>query len=395
MFDSILYRNIPGPGPLIDVGALAEGLLFYGRVAVVGNTGTLKDLLRQVPPFILLSLLRSGRLEIYYLGDQTGVSTTQGTGGSYTHSLIRMSSPDHTIGKVAAKVFKEAAGSTGQATLGARHFARLLRPFDHSGFDQASVLGALTDAHSTEASIRAMLGVVAPQYAPAESLRFRIELDSEEMFRVQTNLDFDEVNSHYHRFVPREHSSISEAYLLALIQEAYESTFFAATLNSEVAVPPIERAVQAVAVESIVRRNSHSESQIVSFENLTLIGAYSIREAVNSGAVSFIEIVRLLDKAEKFRSWLHKQPAGTELVRAYYKEVVSDTWVERLPGKTTRWCIFTGLGLAADALVPTGGLGTAAGVAVGAVDTFIADKILKGWKPNQFVEGDLRPLIKR
>jgi hypothetical protein len=58
MFESIVYKNAPGPGPLIDIGALAEGLIFYGRVVVVGNTATLKGLLARVPPFVLLSLMR-------------------------------------------------------------------------------------------------------------------------------------------------------------------------------------------------------------------------------------------------------------------------------------------------------------------------------------------------
>jgi hypothetical protein len=393
MFESILYRNIPGPRPLIDVGALAEGLLFYGRVAVVGNTATLKDLLRQIPPFVLLSLLRSGRLEIYYLSDQTGVSTTQMSDGTSAHSLLRFSSPDHTIEKTAPQVFKEAAGSSSQASFAARQFARTLRPLDHSGFDQHSVLNALTDVTSTEASVNAMLGVVAPGYMPDLPLRFRIEQQRQGTFHVDTNIDFTEVNSHYHRFVPPEHSSITQAYVIALIQEAYESTYFAAALNTEVAVSPIERAVQAEAVKAVVRRRSHNEAQIDRFVDLTLTNANAIREAVNSGAVSFSEVLRLLDKADKFRSWLHRQPADSELVRTYYKEVVSETWVERLPGKTVRWGLFTGLGVAADALAAAGGLGTLAGIAVAAVDTFIADKLLKGWKPHQFVEHDLKPLI--
>ncbi|MDO8414313.1 MAG: hypothetical protein Q7S51_11060, partial [Gallionellaceae bacterium] len=75
MFESIIYKNAIGPGPLIDIGALAEGLIFYGRVVVVGNTGTLKNILEQIPPFILLSLLRDGRVEFHYLADQVGVST--------------------------------------------------------------------------------------------------------------------------------------------------------------------------------------------------------------------------------------------------------------------------------------------------------------------------------
>ena len=87
MFESIVYKNTVGPGPLIDIGALAEGLIFYGRVAIVGNSGTLKDLLTRIPPFIFLSLLKSGRIEFHYLDDQTGVSTTQTTDGRNLHDL--------------------------------------------------------------------------------------------------------------------------------------------------------------------------------------------------------------------------------------------------------------------------------------------------------------------
>ena len=136
MFNAITYKNAIGPGPLIDVGALAEGLLFYGRVAIVGNSGTVKDLLGRIPPFILLSLLRDGRLVFHYLEDQVGVSTTPLSNGRSLYGLIRFSSPDHTITKVGPKAFKDAAGGTSQARIGANQFSRLLQPLDHSAFDQ-------------------------------------------------------------------------------------------------------------------------------------------------------------------------------------------------------------------------------------------------------------------
>ena len=69
-----------------------------------------------------------------------------------------------------------------------------------------------------------------------------------------------------------------------------------------------------------------------------------------------------------------------------------ETWVEKLPAKRTRWSIFTGIGLGIDAL-GAGGLGTAASVAVSAVDAFLVDKLTKGWKPHQFVEKDLKSLF--
>ena len=91
-------------------------------------------------------------------------------------------------------------------------------------------------------------------YRPVEPIDFRVELLSDSEFRVETNLDFSSVNEAYHRLVPASHSSINEAYLLAKIQAAYESTFFAAVLDSEVSVPQIERAVHAATVSALVAR---------------------------------------------------------------------------------------------------------------------------------------------
>jgi hypothetical protein len=391
MFDSIIYKNAIGPGPLIDIGALAEGLIFYGRVIIVGNTGTLKDVLRQIPPFVFLSLLRDGRIEFRYLADQIAVSTLSTSDGRSRHDLICFSSQDHTIEKVGASSFADAVGNTGQARVGASQFATLLRPLDHVGFDQRTVLEALSDQTSTDASVESLIRIVAPDYKNSGSLRFRVERLNEG-FHVDTNIDFTSLNACYHKVVPAAHSTLTEAYILALLQGAYEATYFAGTLNSEIAVDPIEKVVQAKAVEAIVRRYTHSETQIESFVDLTLTDAHAIREAVNSGAVSFASVVKLLDSADKFRHWLREQPADAALLRAYYQETIKDSWAVKLPTKSTRWGIFTGLGLAVDVLV-TGGLGTAAGLAVSAVDTFLADKLIKGWKPHQFVEGDLRSLF--
>jgi hypothetical protein len=391
MFESIIYKNAIGPGPLIDIGALAEGLIFYGRLAIVGHTGTLKEILGRIPPFVFLSLLRDGRIEFYYLADQTGVHTSPTSDGRSRHNLICFSSPDHTIEKVGTQSFKDAAGNTGQARVGARQFVKLLRPFDHAGFDQRSVLDALSDNISTEASVESLVQIAAPDYKRPGALRFRIERQNEG-FSVDTNIDFSRLNESYHKIVPAAHSSVSEAYLLALLQGAYEATYFAGTLNSEIAVAPIERVVQAKAVEAIVRRHTHSEGQIQSFVDLTLADAHAIREAVNSGAVPFASVVKLLDSADKFRHWLRKQPSEGALLRAYYQETIKSSWAEKLPTKSARWGVFTGLGLAVDAL-GAGGLGTAAGVAISAVDAFLADKLIKGWKPHQFVEGDLKSLF--
>ena len=42
----------------------------------------------------------------------------------------------------------------------------------------------------------------------------------------------------------------------------------------------------------------------------------------------------------------------------------------------------------------TGGIGTAVGLGLGALDTFYLDKLISGWKPNQFIEDDVKELLK-
>jgi hypothetical protein len=391
MFKAITYRNTIGPGPLIDIGALAEGLLFYERVAIVGNSGTVNDLLSRIPPFVLLSLLQDGRLEFHYLGDQVGVSTTPLNNGKSLHSLISFSSPDHTIEKVGPKAFKDAAGKTSQARIGGSQFSRLLRPIDHSAFDQTSVLEALADNRATQLSVLSLISEVVPAFSLPNETYFKIERENNG-FYVDTNLDFDALNKIYHRAVSPAHSSLTEAYLLSLIQGAYEATYFAAKFDAEVAVHPIERVVQAKAVEAVALRHSNSQAQINSFTELTLPRSHAIREAVNSGSVPFSSVVKLLDSADKFRHWLHQQPPDSDLLRAYYQETVKESWVEKLPAKSTRWSIFTGIGLGLDAL-GAGGLATAAATGLSAVDAFVLDKLIKGWKPHQFVEKDLKALF--
>ena len=100
----------------------------------------------------------------------------------------------------------------------------------------------------------------------------------------------------------------------------------------------------------------------------------------------------LLDKAAKFSGWLRGQKQDADLVQEYYKKVTEQSWINKLPNKIMRWALFTGIGLSID-MAGASGVGTSAGLAVSAFDTFLLEKLMSGWKPNQFIEGPLRTFI--
>jgi hypothetical protein len=85
-----------------------------------------------------------------------------------------------------------------------------------------------------------------------------------------------------------------------------------------------------------------------------------------------------------------KPEAG--LLKEYHDAVIRETWLERLPNKSSRFTVMTGAGAIIDYFV-TGGAATVGALALGAADTFLVDRMLKGWRPNQFVEKNLTPFL--
>lgn len=128
------------------------------------------------------------------------------------------------------------------------------------------------------------------------------------------------------------------------------------------------------------------------YQEFVLDDSKAIREAINSGAREFSDFVPVLERAKKFKEWLSDLSDDADLIKQYHKDVTSDSWIDRLPGKSSRWALFTGAGLSIDA-AGAGGLGTAVGVTLSALDTFFLDSLLKGWKPHQFVENNLKKFV--
>jgi hypothetical protein len=99
--------------------------------------------------------------------------------------------------------------------------------------------------------------------------------------------------------------------------------------------------------------------------------------------------MELLEAAQRFKRWIQEQPENMDLRKAYCQDVSRVGWADALPSRTTRWSIFaaanTALGLLTSPLT-----GVVGGLALSTLDTFLLDRIVKGWRPNQFIEGPLK-----
>lgn len=174
---------------------------------------------------------------------------------------------------------------------------------------------------------------------------------------------------------------------------AKPDAYFAADYMAEIVSILISSSIINMSLSQILLKRENNFDQIEMFQKIHLDNARAVREAINSGERSFADFLKLLHRADRFKAWLRNRNPDGLLLEESYRAATSESWIDRLPTKSVRF-VFTALGgAAADLLLPTGGLGTAVGAGLGAIDSLLLDRLLKGWKPNQFVEGELHEFI--
>jgi hypothetical protein len=94
----------------------------------------------------------------------------------------------------------------------------------------------------------------------------------------------------------------------------------------------------------------------------------------------------VLDKADKFKEWVIGKDPDEKIAAEYFKAVTTQGWINSLPAKVVRYFA----PLAADVAIQGGGV-----VALGlsAVDQVLVERVLRGWRPNHFVDTTLRPFV--
>lgn len=393
MFESITLGPFGSPNASIDSGLLAECLLFYRKVRVVTSAGTFVALVRTCGAEELLELCDMGCLEITFLENMTGIVSVQTNVGE-CHDLKLISSPKLRFSITARKVADEEGGISSRKVK--RIFDTLHKVVKRAEYDKEILKGSQGDLNNRgylEEAVKRALSYLVPQYALPEKLVFRPELVPKYGFRYETNIDFAVANELFHQQVSEKDASLTPAYLLAQITAAESDIVLASQGDTEFAVDPLKSLIVSSRVREIVRKSSAGQEQVDLFQEIIVNGSRSVREAVNSGDRSFRDVIRLVEHSHKFKEWIQQTGSDSVLRDEYCKSVSATDWADNLPPKALRFLLMTGLGaLASSVLTPAAGVAIGAGL--NAADYFLLDRLLKGWKPNQFVEGSLKPFLK-
>jgi hypothetical protein len=407
LFESITIRGGQShQDTYIDPGTFAESLLFYQNVHLVLDRGNLVRLVKAIGIDNLRLLLDSGACSATYFCDMTGVHG-QALGGStvteyefvsfelagadqkprqlrdkehFLDPFTRDTSVSIPTGKLDRLFERISAKKTADLSL------ELVNPLD-------AALSDLDDNQYVWSTVTSLLKLFVPEYQATSSDYFRARRTRDSKFVIDTSLNFDQINNYYHRRVPAEHSILTPAYFISHLLTTRWNFALALKYSTDLVTSDVSSTLLELRVRGILEKRNVNAAKLSRFENVVLQKTKSVREAINSGELSFDNFMKLLEEANRFKVWLKGKPMDADLVDSYYQEISKKGWIDTLPNRVTRFALFTLVGLGTGEL--TAGLSNvAAGIGLGVFDTFIFDKIAKGWKPNQFVEGSIEKYLK-
>lgn len=393
MFESIcIGRHDFARGP-IDFGQLAEALVFYQEVHLISDQEAFKSLVRTCGADVVLELCRMGSLRIHFCENVPAIASPNMSTPLEKYALVTIKVQNVNYLNFATKFFEEYVGPSGRGfnkTL--RGFSKFVIPYEVPRSALDHVQADLTDREYMRTSVKGILASVVTEYIQPNPLIFDAKLHADGHFQIETNIDFEAARGIYHKQSVTENSALSKADILAQLLTTRTTLEMAAGLSSDIALGAVSSVIGANKIASIIKAHEKNKNSLERFTEWVVDDSRANAEAVQNRKRTFPEVLDLVQKAQPFKDWLRKQDQSADLCKEYCREVSRLEWADKLPTKSLRWLLVNAGGLTATAVAsPVSGTTTALGIA--AADGFLMDKVLKGWRPNQFIEGPLKDFI--
>ncbi len=364
-----------------DIGFVAENLLYYEKVIFVASYHSLPVLINNCDIEILIDLVKNKNLKIVLPENTLGVPENTNSYGNtyYNVSLVRLA---HL--KKDEMVFKSIFNATGRRGHSKRISSKILDliyPFEYGLEICDFVREDISERNYVIKSVLEILKYLNPDLSLTEK---------EILFDVKSTQEGLSIETNLHEINKKLKNPIEIPRVLMDLLMTRGDVYLASKFNSELATSKIQTELMKTKFSSIYNSIKKNFGEIYEFNDFVLSDGHAISEAINSGKKNFKDFMPILEKSEKFKNWLSQIDNDKNLLKEYYKVVTKETWIDKLSSKTFRWAFFSALGLT---LSPDF-IGITAGLGLSAADTFILDRIVKGWNPSIFVNNHLKKFVK-
>ena len=392
---------ISHPGLLhgnIDVGRILDAMLYYGHVSLIVDAGTFVGLWQRLGRDGVTSLLTHPTVQVELTPEMPAIYNER-RGGVLTHRPVYMTLAGRD-GAVRSKVdpvrsLHQLLNNSIPTPLA--DVRRLVSKLPKTRFDrllpgestnQRMFESLIRDADTMKLFLREWVQKRGGRInlGAFDALDVRVERFGSE-FMVIANLPLASVAAD----VKFENEWAS---ILGAIQRYSHDLYLAEARSADVITPDDTAEIAAQRIDLSLLRASRSNEQLSAFETVAFGEGRPFGAAFNAGEIDLKTALSIVDDSRRFRGWLAELPPHADILHEYHKAVSREPAISGLKGSTLRFALFTGGGLLGEALIG-GGVGIATGVGLSFFDTFLVEKLLKGWRPNVFVENATKRLRKQ
>lgn len=387
MFEKICIKSRNLTEENLDISFLIDTMLFYGEVNVLAHTAEVRELLKFFDEETLRLLIQSGRMKLHIRQNMIGTANLPGH-DYFSYGVGLFHGNNITVHNILYTAHKLMVNNSVQNMKFADSFAGLVQSHTYE-----PIVNELIDAdfqntsYLTEA-ITEMIRSEVPEYFPSEPIRFDIEKEDKSIplfttsYSVHTNIDLKKLNTL--RAQKGLYTMPNFCSFLLILAETCGDNYLSAQFESEFATNRLNSSLMDIQMADAIKRTHRSLEELIEFKKHVLTGCPSLGQAFINGQINGEQLIRLLEEGDRFRTWLKGRPDDADLVNQYLIECLAPTLSDKKIVKTIRFGITTLLGF-----MPV------VGAITSAFDTFIFDKLLKGWKPNHFIKDQLEPLLRQ
>jgi hypothetical protein len=338
----------------------------------------------------LIILIDEDLLKIKYTDSLVGIITHTINNTEY-HDAAEISSPQHTYQDVIRRLCVDVTGKSGKGRRLAQKIENKIQVSKHDHVILEGTRHSILDQAYIEPAVKLIIKELCPGAGDISGVQFNTSKTANGI-EVATNINFGGLNQFYHKRVSPAHSTLTSAFILGHILDTEKELYFASSGLSELASSQLSAALASQKIDYIIDKSKKSSSTISNFNTYIFDDSKNIREAVNSGKIDLDDLIKVLINSKKFKKWIAGIKPEKDLLKSYLQEVTKETKLDKLSGKSLGWSLFAGLGYAATTF-GTVEVGIGASIALGALDYLFLDRIIAGWKPNQFIDNDVKRLI--